>query len=680
MENEKNLLALINSKYIFNNIMEYYYDFTFKYKLLKYSKFLQNKFDITILDYQKISSIIKYKLLSPEYIIENKNKMIQNISKSEKNTLNELMNKIIYTSYEKEINEFFENNIYDYYDIKNEKMVQLLIENTILIEKTNVEIKLNEELLKNKDFIKYLEKIKYNNSDILLTFTTKNENIDNNCLQKINELKIFFDLPKISIDFPFYNNVNNPNNILEFYYDGTMQSNDFKIINTFQNLTRLKLTNNSENFTALINFKNLIYLSILNCPDAKIILDTEEITKQLKYFEFDDEENIKFNFNDKPNENKINFANLEYLFFLYDIIDFNKSTNIKKLKDNRIELISSKMDFFLNLLLNCRKIEAIDLDAYQLNKIDQNRLRLFYDVFKSLSLKSLTICSSFNNEIIFELLQSKNIAKTCKKLKLFITDLEIIDHLIKNYSHLEDLEVNIDEKIGKLRINTPSKESIKSLNDDLHKKYETFKPANNWVHVLENPNNKINKLTLNNSNFAIIQQNIFCYSFAMLIELRLKNIPISVNTLPLFSKNTNIYFSSLEVLMIRILNYVDVFYQLEFKKKTLVNSLGGLENPYDINMNLVEKEAIENFSNHINKMPRIQQLVLDFMLPGIKKEVLINMLDKILDLKFLVNLSFSINATSEKKILKNNQLMKLFPKIKQKKMILPSKLNISIDI
>ena len=678
MENKKNLLALINSKYIFNNIMEYYYDFTLKYKLLKYSKFLQNKFDITILDYKKISSIIKYKLLSPEYIIENKNKMIQNISKSEKNTLNELMNKIIYTFYEKEINEFFENNIYDYYDIKNEKMVQLLIENTILINKTNVEIKLNEELLKNNDFIKYLENIKNNNSNILLSFTTKNENIDNNYLQKISELK-FFDLPRLSIDFPFYKNVD-PNNILEFYYDGTMSSNDFKIINTFQNLTHLKLSNNLENFTALINFKNLIYLSILNCPEAKIILDTEEITKQLKYFEFDDEENIKFNFNDKPNENKINFANLEYLYFLYDIIDFNKSTNIKKLKDNKIELISSKMDFFLNLLLNCRKIEAIDLDAYQLNKIDQNRLRLFYDVFKSLSLKSLTICSSFNNEIILELLQSKNIAKTCKKLKLFITDLEIIDHLIKNYSHLEDLEVNIDEKIGKLRINTPSKESIKSLNDDLHKKYETFKPANNWVHILENPNNKINKLTLNNSNFAIIQQNIFCYSFAMLIELRLKNIPISVNTLPLFRKKTNIYFSSLEVLIIRILNYVDCFYHLEFKKKTLINSLGGLENPYDINMNLVENKAIENFSNHINRMPRIQQLVLDFMLPGIKKEVLKNMLDKILDLKFLVNLSFSINATSEKKILKINQLMKLFPKIKQKKMILPSKLNISIDI
>ena len=166
----------------------------------------------------------------------------------------------------------------------------------------------------------------------------------------------------------------------------------------------------------------------------------------------------------------------------------------------------------------------------------------------------------------------------------------------------------------------------------------------------------------------------------MLIELKLKNIPISVNTLPLFNNNTNLYFSSLEVLVIRIMNYVDSFYQLEFKKKTLINNLGGLENPFNINMNLIETQAIENFSNNINKIPNVQHLVLNFMIPGIKKNILKNMLDKIFDLKFLVNLDFSINPTNEQKPLKNNQLMKLFPKLKQKNIMLPSKLNICVDI
>ena len=164
----------------------------------------------------------------------------------------------------------------------------------------------------------------------------------------------------------------------------------------------------------------------MNCPDSEIIIETEEIAKNLKYFEFDDEEIIKFKFNNDPIKNKINFLNLEYLYFQYDIIDFSKSINIKKLKDNKIELISSKNEFYLNLLLNCRKIEEIDLNVYQINKINKERLSLFFEVFKSLSLKSLIISSSFENDIIFNLIQSENISKSCKKLKLHITDLEIL--------------------------------------------------------------------------------------------------------------------------------------------------------------------------------------------------------------------------------------------------------------
>ena len=97
-------------------------------------------------------------------------------------------------------------------------------------------------------------------------------------------------------------------------------------------------------------------------------------------------------------------------------------------------------------------------------------------------------------------------------------------------------------------------------------------------------------------------------------------------------------------------------------------------------MNLIETQAIENFSNNINKIPNVQHLVLNFMIPGIKKNILKNMLDKIFDLKFLVNLDFSINSTNEQKPIKNNQLMKLFPKLKQNNIMLPSKLNICVDI
>ena len=247
--------------------------------------------------------------------------------------------------------------------------------------------------------------------------------------------------------------------------------------------------------------------------------------------------------------------------------------------------------------------------------------------------------------------------------------------------NLETLEINIEEKIAKYRINTPNNDTIRILNDKLYQKYETFKPHNNWLKICENQKGRIKKLILNNSNFQIIQQNIYCYSFSMLVELRLKNIPINTNTLPLFkSKSTNIYFPSLKIFIIRIMRYIDSFYQLEFKRKTLLNNLGNLENPFNINMNLIENKAIENFAKNIDKIPNVQHLVLNFMLPGIKKDILKKMLDKILDLKFLINLDFSINSTDEQKPIKNNQLMKLFPKLKQSKILLCSKLNICADI
>ena len=678
MEIGNNILQKINSKYIFNNIFEYSYDYSLKYNLIRYSKKMQEKYEITKIEFQKISSIIKYKLISPENILENKKKLIENVSKEQKETLKELMNKLIISSYIKEVKSFCENNKNDYFTINNDKMINLFFENSIFIPRTNLEINLTEELLNNKDFINYINTLLLNsNYEIFLTFFTEDENIIS-WINKLDDIKIS-NLLRIGLNFPYYKNIN-PNNILEFCYDGNISNDNFKIINSFQNLTYLKLLNNSEKIKALINFKKLIFLSVLNYSDAEIIIESEEIAKNLNYFEFDDGEIIKFKFNSEPTKNKINFANLEYLYFQYDIIDFNKSTKIKKLKDNKIELISQKMEYFLNLLLNCRKIDEIDLDVYQINKINQDRLKLFFQIFKSLSLKSLIISSSFEKDIIFDIIRSENISKSCNKLKLSITDLDMLDYIIQNYTNLEILEMNIESKIAKFRINTPNKDNIQLLNENLYKKYETFKSNNNWLNIKENQKGKIKKLILNNSNFLIMQQNINCYSFAMLIELRLKNIPIRVNTLPLFNSNINIYFSSLQVLIIKIMNYVDSFYQLEFKKKTLINNLGGVDNPYNINMNLIDIEAIENLSKNINRIPNIRQLALNFMLPGIKKNILKDLLDKILDLKFLNILEFCISPTSEQKILKNNQLIKLFPKLKKNKTLLPYKLNISVDV
>ena len=127
MNGNENIIAKINSKYIFNNIFEYTYLTFFKYNLIKYSKLLQEKFEISKTEFEKISSIISLKLIYPEIILENKNKLLA-ASKEIKTTFKELMKKIIPVLFEKKMKDFFENNELEYFPINNEKMIELLIQ------------------------------------------------------------------------------------------------------------------------------------------------------------------------------------------------------------------------------------------------------------------------------------------------------------------------------------------------------------------------------------------------------------------------------------------------------------------------------------------------------------------------------------------------------------------------
>ena len=179
----ENILEKIKSKYIFNNIFEYTYLISMKYNLIKYSKLLQEKFEVSKIEYQKISLILKSKLISPESILERK-KVIENLSQEMKSTIKELMGRIILHLYIEKMKDFLESNEFEYYFINNEKMIELLIENSIFINKANLEISLNKELINNKDFINYLQKILNSNLQIFLTFTKKMKILMNNhCLK-----------------------------------------------------------------------------------------------------------------------------------------------------------------------------------------------------------------------------------------------------------------------------------------------------------------------------------------------------------------------------------------------------------------------------------------------------------------------------------------------------------------
>ena len=95
-----------------------------------------------------------------------------------------------------------------------------------------------------------------------------------------------------------------------------------------------------------------------------------------------------------------------------------------------------------------------------------------------------------------------------------------------------------------------------------------------------------------------------------------------------------------------------------------------LQNPFDINTNLIEKKAIINFSNNLHQVPNLENLVLNFMIPDINKDFIKDFINKILDLKYLDNLDFSITQTHEEIILKTNQLCNIFPKLKNNQRLL----------
>ena len=105
------------------------------------------------------------------------------------------------------------------------------------------------------------------------------------------------------------------------------------------------------------------------------------------------------------------------------------------------------------------------------------------------------------------------------------------------------------------------------------------------------------------------------------------------------------------------MSYIDANYILEFKKKTLYQMCNNnLQNPFDINPNLIEKEAIINFSNNLHQVSNLENIVLNFMIPDIDKDFIKDFVNKILNLKYLDYLDFSITQNHEEneRLLKKN--------------------------
>ena len=651
MEKSQSLLLNIKSKYLLDIIFEYIYNYNLKYKLLKYNKKLQNKYDLNLNEYQKYYRL-KLKFLTFDELFKNKKEI------ANKNNINESTFDLIIKTYIYEyINNYLKNNSensFEFVEIESKNTLEYFMIAENLCENLNITLNIYNNLKENqiKLYQQIIKNINSSNKRILISLINDKSKIKNKKNEEIKNLNSI--LEKIEI-YPCkilsFNNINYLDinfkqftNLIELYLTGDISKDIFEIINSMNSLTHLSLKDNNIQDEYPLTLNKLKYLCLENCK-CTFIIGAKEIVEKLIYFKIDSCE-VLFDFL-KENE-KIAFPNLQYLFFFEDIVDFKNSKNIHKIKDNKIELHQNTINYYINLLENCKEIKEIILDSYHIKKIDENLFNKFINIFSELKFKSISISSSFNEAILKQLFDNTNISKTCESLKCYIEDSNFIDFIFTNCKNLKDININIEKKIAKFRINTVKDETINLLNERLIKQYKLFSKDNNFVTIKENYQTNVNSIQINNSCFSILKNCFYCQNFTTLITLKLINIPINTETLPLFNKNCQINFFNLKDLTIRIMSYIEAYYILEFKKKTLFQMCkNNLQNPFDINPNLIEKEAIINFSNNLHQVPNLENIVLNFMIPDIDKDFIKDFINKILNLKYIDNLDISISQTHE---------------------------------
>lgn len=668
MEKQSNsLLMKIRTNYLLDVIFDFIQNYNLKYQLLKYNKKLQTKYQLSLLDYQN-NYRKKFKYLSFEDLIKNKKEIIQ------ENNINEsFFDSIVKTYIHEYINYNLINNSensFDFISLETNDSLNYFISPDYLFDSLNIILYLKSNLKENQiniyqDIINNVSSVNRRVLISLIKDEKEKKKIDS-IIEKID----FYKLKYLNITNLDYNDIKFEkfSNLIELYYTGDLFKKDFNLINSMNYLSHLSIKNNKISEEFEITLENLKYLSLDQC-ECTFIINSKKIIQNLIYFKINSCE-VKFNFI-KKNE-KIAFPLLEYLFFIDDIVDFEKSQKIKKIKDNSIELHQNTIKYYIQLLENCKNIKEINLDCYNIKKLDIDLFNKFLELFGKLNLKILTLSSSFDETLIKKFLENTNISKNCESIKLFIDDFNFIDFIFTRCNNLRDININLSKKIAKFRINTPKVETIVYLNNKMKEQLKITGKENNWIKIEENYEIKINSIQLNNPCFSLFKNRIYCQNFTTLITLKLINIPINTETLPLFGKNCQINFFNLKNLTIRITNYIDTFYTLEFKRKTFfqICKNNDLKNPFDIDPNFIEKEVLINFSNNLYQVSNLENLVLNFMITDIDTNFVKELVNKILELKHLNNLDFSIVPTHEENPMKINQLCNIFPKLKSNKHLL----------
>ena len=398
----KNIVSLnnIHSKYIIQDIFSYIEDANFFYKLIKYSKSIQNTFNISLLNYEEIYS--NKRINYEDYLCY---KELKKQDKLFENGKQELEDKISFFQIDKNnINKFVINYFKNYLNLNNHKYC--LYENS-------------KDIDFNCLFFDTLSKTEFFGKIFNIIIPSKiirKENLKNEYLSKFKQL----------------NDSNINYSSITLYYNDKDDINYLKDFNiNFNQIKKLKI----------IPYQ---YKSVLNNKFWEILLS---FNIQNKLISLD----IHFYYNGAPNlfENINNFKLLEYLGI--SDMEFNPTFELKLNSLKRLKIDGCKNFTFRNGIFF--KLEELIVISFSFTKTDE--------LIEIPNLKTLYLENTCNFELIIDFLSLKKLKYFTGESNLFLlldnSPLEKINLLNKHCQRKE-----IGEKVFKkiISMNTPKEISF----------------------------------------------------------------------------------------------------------------------------------------------------------------------------------------------------------------------------
>ena len=505
-----------------------------KYKLSKYSKYLQQKLGLILYDFQKKYFYSLFPKHNSKHFYEEFFNCFSNITPINYKNIKEKYENYLEIYYkniplniiykiicEKVSEEIEEPKIKTKIDIYSPLFNTFMSDKT-LVTRFSINIPLNDIITNNLklDYYNKFEEMNKNNiqnyESINITFKEEKD------FDIINELNLIYTKIKyISIEnyshnylytnfniTKLLNNNDIKNNLISLiinFKDYIIESKSFDLINNFNLLKFINFENVKFSDIFNLSIKNLNYLYLAKCENISFY--TYDMISKIKGIKI-------INTKILNNENEIKFPLLEEAEYFDDnkgLFDYNNLINLKVLKT----------DAFSFLKINNSPLEYINQEKY--NKGDE------YNILNKIA-NIKTIKNAF--------------------LSLNNIDNKILRKIKEINSNLKSLVLTINGKFRDFNMN------------EFIKIFPSLEDFNIHQHILDDDNIKLNISTIieenNNCKIKTIHlilkyEKIFlCLcSFSNIKELTLYNIQINTFLFPLFNKKCGITFNFLEKIDIK---------------------------------------------------------------------------------------------------------------------------------